>query len=203
MKRLLFSMMALAVFTASAQGALTLLPDSEMPEYNGYSYFNENGVSGRLEFAVYDTTIQELGELGGMSGYNGEQYVYAYQIFSMSAEAITAFTLTGYSADAFTEADMDTSDTLGGGESYGHDTQNYGLFDDEAVWFFEGGVLVAYETSYFLMIFSDYAPVVGGYEVNPSGSDPYVPGGEGVDSVPEPMTLILLASGALLTLRRK
>lgn len=203
MKSLLVLMMALAVFAASAEGTLTFLPDSEMSEYNGYSTFDQNGVSGRLEFAVYDTTLQDLAELDGMSGYNGEQYVYAYQIFTTSVEAITSLALSGYGAGTFTEADMDTSQTLGGEESYGYDAESWGLFDDEAVWFFEGGVLVAYKTSYFLMVFSDYAPVMGSYEVNSSGSDPYVPGGEEATPTPEPATLGLLAVGALLSLRRK
>ena len=85
--------------------------------------------------------------------------------------------------------------------SYGYDAERLGLFGNGAVWFFEGGVLVADECSYFLMVFSDYAPVLGGYEVNSSGSDPYVPGGEEGSSIPEPATLGLLAVGALLSLR--
>jgi hypothetical protein len=194
---------ALFAVAVSAPASLIHLPDSEMEEYSGYSTFDENGVSGRVDFAVYDTTQQDLSELEGMEGYNGEQYVYAYQVFSSSIEAITSFVLTGFDPDAFAEDNMNTSETLGGNDSNGHDADAWEKYTDEAVWFFDGGVMVAYERSYFLLIFSNYSPIVGDYEVNSSGSDPYVPGDSGEDPVPEPATLVLLAGGVLLSLYRR
>ena len=203
-KNLLFSMMVLSVLIPAAQAALTFLPETDFGDYSGYSTFNQNGVSGFLEFAVYDTDIQSLSELESFASYNEQHYVYAYQVFNTSDVAVTSFELFGFNPDAFTEDDMDAMETLGGADSYGVDSEAALLSDDAAVWVFEGGALVSNETSFFLVIFSDYAPTIGTYEVNSPSSDGYVPGGEnGGEQVPEPATLILLAGGAVLSLKRR
>ncbi len=197
-------MVVLAVLIPTSQAALTLLPETDFEDYSGYSTFNQNGASGFLEFAVYDTDIQNLPELDSFASYNEQRYVYAYQVFNTSDVVITSFDLFGFNPDAFTEDDMDAMETLGGADSYGVDSQAELLSDDKATWVFEGGALVSYETSFFLVIFSDYAPIIGTYEVNSPGNDGYVPGGEnGGDQTPEPATLILLAGGAVLSLKHR
>lgn len=205
MKSLLL-LMAVLVFIGSAQAGFvpSYLPESDIESYNGYTTYSGNGVSAYMEFAVYDTRIQQLPEFAGMEGYQDETYVYAYQIFNFGGEDIQSVSIFGFNPDAVTSEDnLGASDTLDGVDSEGVETDEWLLDEDEAVWFFEGGTLIQSEQSWFLLIYSDYSPVAGEFEVNPA-SDPYVPGGEdNSDPIPEPMTLALLLGGAALSFKRK
>lgn len=203
MKNLLLSLMLFAVLVTASPAALTFLPESETFGYSGTSQIDpivNNGVTGYMDFAVYDTDTQTVSELETLDGYNGEQYIYAYQIFPQSGSMIDSFKLMGFNQNAFTSDKMGTTNSLDGYSTSGVDAEGWSLIGDNAVWYFESGVFAAGENSYFLVIFSDYAPKQGTFEVNPTDDDPLVPGEDGNDdTIPEPATLGLLLGGALLT----
>ena len=61
------------------------------------------------------------------------------------------------------------------------------------VWEFAGGLIYKGEHSWFLVYGSDYAPVVGDYEIQGVESEP-----PPIPEVPEPVTVALLGFGAAL-----
>jgi hypothetical protein len=123
----------------------------------------------------------------------------------MAGSPIQSVKILGINPDAVTsEDDLDASDALDGNTSDGVETDSWVLNDDEAVWFFENGLLAVGQTprSWFLLIYSDYAPIAGSFEVNPE-SDPLVPGEDNGDTVPEPATIAFLLTGAMISFKRK
>lgn len=197
-KSLLWVVVLLLAAVPSVHASLTLLPASDY--ISDVSYFNTGTTSGYIEYAVYDTTTQEL------TGYNREErFIYAYQIFNTSGADIDAIAILGFDPMAVTSESLDVSDTLGDSTTSGVDaTALLDTEDVEALYVFDGGAVVAGDTSWFLLIYSDYDWVQGSYEINPSDTDITVPGDEtGDGDVPEPATLALLLGGGLVSLIRK
>ena len=190
---------ALVLAVPSAQAGLTYLPDGYLDGWGNRANFGVNlgdgqFVIGHIEFAVYDT--QAVGDLG-FSSPGDRQYVYAYQIFSETATTfLDYFALTGIPSSAIqSNDDIGTDDVYGGvaAERFG-----FNLTRTKAFFEFEDGLLVEGENSVLLLLGSDGAPIVGGYEFTPS-ADPEVP----VPEIPEPATLALLLGGSLLAFRRR
>lgn len=196
---------------------LTLLPEST--HYQGQNAFTEvlnDGriLSGFLEFAVYDTE-EQWEDLGLEESYSGPRYIYAYQVFNTSYDstvALTYFELQGLNPDtiASVEEDIDSAETLGSYDSYGLEPSDQYFTDEktEGIWEFSNGVLIQGETSWFMLIFSDSDWIVGDYAVSAAANDDIpVPGtveeSTNGSQVPEPATLIMLLSGAVLSLKRK
>ena len=203
MKKSLLLVGMLLVAVTAAHAALTFLPESDY--VSGMSTYDTGG-SGYIyvEYAVYDTSIQTI------DGYDGEErYIYAYQILNGSSIDIESIAILGFDPLAVTSSDyLDTSDELDGSTTDGMDaTALLDTEDVKAYYVFDGGAVVQGDTSWFLLMYSDYDWVTGSYEINPSDTDVPVPGDSTDDSdqdnnVPEPATLALLLGGALLSLKR-
>ena len=203
---------ALSASVVHAGLAPTFLPESSY--YNGRhdKTFDVDGesVKIRLEFAVYSGS--EAQTMREITGYEGEStgYVYGYQVFCATSNtaALSYFALTGLDAGAISSATDDigqaesvTTPSTVVFDSYGVEaTDKY--FEDsnsKAVWEFEDGTLIQGEQSWFLFLYSDYDWVAGDVEIQTVVADDDIP----VPHAPEPTTLVLLAGGALLSLRRR
>ncbi len=204
MKKSLLIVGMLLFVVSGVHASLTFLPESDY--VSGVSTYDTGAGYIYVEYAVYDTSIQDL------EGYDGDQqYVYAYQVLNFSSVDIAAIAILGFDPMAVTSDSLDVSDeldtevlTAGMDATALLDTE-----DVEALYVFDGGAVVAGETSWFLLMYSDYDWVKGSYEINPSDTDIAVPGQEPDDgtetdnTVPEPATLALLLGGGLLSLKRK
>jgi hypothetical protein len=186
MKRIVALLIAgLMVSTASA--GLTL-PQSDY--INGQSYDKDYGIL--VQYKVYDTTSQELDFMASDS--TDSRYVYAYAINNTSSNvAVKAFALAGMSTNALTSDAVTYADLDQGGVAPG-----YGTVDEEkqAYWDFSIEEIAPGEYSMLLLVYSNAAPVMGTFEINPENGVP-APG------VPEPATLVLLTLGGLLSLRKR
>jgi hypothetical protein len=212
--RLLSLLFVSALFVQNA--AATLLPYSSY--YQGRDYFSGAGVSGYVDFAVYDTEGLYRNEWAG-ANYTAPgdgRYIYAYQVFNdaTSTDAIVAFTIMGLGGIPHLLIGIDTMTSQNPWENYQLITEGVEPTDTavnigdpnssiptQATWKFWGSsdaLLVADEYSWFLIFSSDSPWVEGDYEVRTEGGSP-------ITSNPEPATLALLGAGSaiLLTKRKK
>ena len=204
-KTVLTGILAVVLLVPSVYAGLTELPDGYLDGWGGKSSYNLDlgggqVLDGWIEFAVYDTFST------GFESPGDKRYMYVYQIFNTGANAtaaITYFSLTGIVPEAIESIDDDIEVRSSGGA----DPTDYyfNLSKTEAIFIFDNGMLVVGEKSAYLLLGSDYAPIVGGYELAPSSdNDVPVPGDEnnGGDPIPEPATLALLLGGLLVSLRK-
>jgi hypothetical protein len=205
MKKILFALVMLSLLVSVTHAGLDR---STLPESSYYSGQHDRsfdlGLEGvlniHLEFAVYkDNEAQTMQE---WTGYTGEaDYVYAYQVFSeqSSTAALTYFALTGInpSTIADVENDISENESLNGTPSGGimPTSSDFNTSVTKAIWQFDEGTLVQGERSWFLFLYSDSDWIAGGIEFQPSNDDIPIP------EVPEPATLVLLACGAILSLK--
>ncbi len=200
---ILFTQTALATTT-------TIMPPSS--HYQGRSYFrtltSDGILSGRVEYAVYDT-------LGGnefaQTGFSGTgQYTYVYQIFNDGDDTVSPleyFAIFGIGEGAIYDmaTDIGSVDDSSGGINA--TAMYFGVHDanagpDSAVWEFEADNNLEIDAhSFFLVISSDYDYTTGTYSITKSTS-PYVPL-PGDAHTPEPGTLALLGLGSMVTLLRR
>ena len=211
MKKISFFCLLLAatLFVQSAGATtMTILPESS--HYQGRSYFRtltaDGILSGRVEYAVYDSQGGNEFELTGGSG----RYTYAYQIFNDGDDTVSAleyFTVLGIGEGAIYDLITDISsvdDSRGGGID--STAMYFGVHDvdtgpDNAVWEFEGDILETNAHSFFLVISSNYNYGTGTYSVIKSTSpDAPLPNGS---HAPEPSTIALLGIGGMMTLLRR
>jgi len=202
-----FSLLVVAgLFIQNASATLAYLPDSSYAAdtWQGRRIYRDNGFDVLVNFTVYDTEIYPNEFIGTDGFVNPGQgrYIYAYQIFShpTADEDITYFGIFG----AETTIDEATIDGLSSqdDEEGGVPTSDEYFDDDLAsvVWEFDWGVLIPSEHSYFLVFSSDYAPVVGDYEIRGVQEEGDIP----IPEIPEPGTLTLLGlSGAAMFIRRR
>jgi hypothetical protein len=204
--KLLSLLFVAALFAQSADAALTYLPYSSY--YQGRSYFNDAGIAGRVEFAVYDTWTygNEWADATGFDVPGGDdQYIYAYQIFNDAGSApIEFFTMWGVdnhvlSINNMGEADPQEADYIISGldfvEPTSPGTNNSGT---QAWWKFEGGTLIASGDSWFLIFSSSKDWVPGEYKMTGVNGIPPAPG-----SNPEPCTLALLGLGSTILFAKR
>jgi len=194
----LFTVLLIAMLVSQqASGAITeFLPGSS--HYEGHSYFNSSTLSGRIDFAVYDTdgaNGDEFSNAGFGTAEGQGRYIYAYQVIleSESTDIIDHFEILGIGEEALQEPLNDnisfTDDQTGEGISpemcYIGFSETYGQL---GIWEFnddiEGG-----QHSWFLLLRSDQDWKPGAYTFNEAQDiQPPVPN-------PEPATLALFALG--------
>lgn len=193
----------------AAQAALTYLPESSY--YYGQTYYNfnlGNGqiLSGRIEFAVYDTQAYPS-EFTGTAPGSG-RYIYAYQIFQSSGAsntALTAFAIEGIGEGAI-PADNPNS-YIGTDNSVAGVDASSAFFNASLTkgnWLFESPNIQAGENSVFLLVRSNNSIKAGTYDLfPPEGSEIPVPGGEDNGAIPEPATVMILSLGTALAIRSR
>jgi hypothetical protein len=205
--RLLSLLLVAILFVQNA--AATILPYSS--HYHGRSYFSDSniGVTGHVDFAVYDT----LGSYGdewtgaGFTAPGTDQYIYAYQIFSdaESIDAIEFFTIMGID-DPPTPHNLigiNTMNTQNPWEDYPLITEGVeptgteiNISETRATWEFAGGILIAGEYSWFLVFSSANDWVQGKYQMQTEGGFP-------INGNPEPCTLALLGLGSAILFAKR
>ncbi len=197
------SVVILLVQHASAM--LTQLPDSSY--YQGETFYSNDFLRGRIDYAVYDTVLYP-NEFVGDDGYEAPgdgRYIYAYQIFNdypLSVDSVASFSLLGMAGTPIDGIDSYDDDSDGIAPS----NQYIGTSETLAVWEFidedalGAALLLVGDHSWFLVLSSDSTPVRGDYEIVPAGGTA-VPGGE--PHIPEPATVTLLGIGGLLALIRR
>jgi len=206
------------VLIPSANAAVLEMPESSY--YSGartFSFFAENGdrVSGRVDFAVYDTEESpgevELFESEGYD-FGDDQFVYAYQIFNdvddlgsnpfayfgllniaqVPIHEITTVNNTDWSSDSpddVTEAGVEPSAS-----------------PTQGAWEFEAsggsGLLLQGEQSWFLLMSSPNDWVRGSFEIKTKLEFVPVPS-EVEEPIPEPASIMFFAAIGVMTLIRK
>jgi len=188
----------LIVVVLLTQNASALLSSSY---YDGsVDYETEDGLSGRLYFAVYDTDQSDEYKNNEIEIPGEGRYIYAYQISSsiFSAGDIAHFGVLDSDGVAVDESLINGTSA--------QDDQTEGIAPSPIVsehqgqweWTFEDGYIAQGQHSWFLVFSSDQDWTAGTYEITGPGMP--VP-----EPVPEPATLALLGLGmtVLMTKRRK
>jgi hypothetical protein len=217
-----FSLLVLVtLFVQNASAAI--LPFSTFGDREGWQgsrpyeipLVGDHVLSGDVTFTVYDTTnLVRTGETALAAAWDKPgQYIYAYQIWNddeVLNEAILSFAV--FNEDEVTPMNVDLEnigsieDTPALGSGIEPTGVNLTVGNLEAIWEFRGegiseAILLAGDHSWFLMFSSDFAPVVGDYEIRApeEGEWPVPP------EIPEPATIALLGIGGALmfTKRRK
>ncbi len=212
----IFIVVSLMALAAVADAGLTKLPESS--HYSGTSYYNvalgnNKILSGRIEFAVYDTQTNP-NEFVGSDGFSAPgqgRYIYAYQIinyssnnFGMTNAAIPFFTILGISPGAVSSlADVGTTaDTPDPGVDATSKSMN--IDQTQVVYEFANGVLAAGKNSWFLLMRSNNDWKKGSYKFDtPDDDDIVAPGDESNEPIPEPATLSMLLIGSLALYKRR
>ena len=220
MKKFVTVLILLATLAPLGNAALERSALYESSYYSGthdrsFNLGSEGILDIHLEFAVYRDetlyggTVNEAQLMQDYTGYTGDaDYVYAYQVFceESSTAALDYFALTGINPSTISDINNDISEaeflddgipTQSGGK--GPSDSYFNSSVTKAIWEFEGGAIAQGEQSWFLFLYSDYDWIRGDMEIRPSAADDDIP----VPEVPEPATLVLLAGGALLSLKRK
>ena len=203
---IVFTAAILFVQTANA-ATMTLLPESS--HYQGRSYFrtltNDGILSGRVEYAVYDSLGGNEFTQAGFTTPGTGRYTYVYQIFNDgddTASPLEYFSILGIGEGAINDMTTDIDSVNDNSSGVDATAMYFGVHDantgpDKAIWEFEDGVLAIDAHSFFLVISSNYNYSAGTYTVIQSTS-PQTP-----IPNPEPGTLALLGVGGILTLLRR
>ena len=208
------SVVVLAILVPAVNAGYTPseLPSGYIGGWEGKSSYAVNlgggqMLYGHIEFAVYDS--QTAGNQD-MFVPGDRRYLYAYQIFNIGDQATAAlsyFGITGITPSGITSRD-DTG-TYAVADGVDATASSINLSKTTASFEFDNGILAVGKKSYFLLLGSNAAPVVGGYEVVAPADDGDIPiPGDNddvpsLDKVPEPATVALLLGGVLMGLRKR
>jgi hypothetical protein len=207
--------LALCVLASAPQVQATVMPVSTYAtaqnNWQGSKYYNETlandggTIRCRVDFAVYDTSgPKSTAETNFINSIalvmpDMSRYLYVYQVFNNLSDSeasivyFAIFNLGHTQLDAASQNIGAQNDNAGGNEP-----SSSGLEDEGArvVWNFAGlSLLEGGDHSWFLVLTSDSGPVKGDYEVRSSQSD--------LPVIPEPATIALLSSGALIIAGRR
>jgi len=166
--------------------------------WQGGRNYDKDGVQAFVEYAVYDTGSNAyLNELGKIANPGTGQYLYAYQVFNSGSDLlpITAFELLG--GNPALASGIGSQNDGQGGIVPTNDGASF-------VWKFANGVFVFREHSAFMVFSTDKGPVAGTFKLSTLtdyGDEP--PVDDGQNDVPEPVTLALLAGGAVTLLTKR
>lgn len=195
-------LLVIAPLAADASASIVeFLPESS--HYQGRSYYGlyaSSGIlSGRIDFAVYDTTAANQGGWGDRDNPGLGRYIYAYQILADedSTVPVEFFGILGIGEGAIADDDdIGSQDDLSG-EAIEPTQAYFNPSLSKAFYEFEGGLLIADEHSWFLVISSNQDWVPGTYTFDKTASDE-VPIPE--ETIPEPVTIVLFGFGGTLFL---
>ena len=170
---------------------------------SGTTYFDENWqgntLSGEIDWFVYDDPSEFSFELPG-SG----DFVYVYQVtnYVTSEGVIAHFGILGLDENNVSGIGS-TDDTAGGAES----SDEYLDDTDGAVWKWSDDqasfrYILQDDHSWWLVLTSDYGPVVRDYEIR--GIDVSAPlEGPGENGVPEPSMMAIFGLGSYFVYARR
>ena len=210
--RLLSLLFVATLFVQNADA--TLLP--QLPyssHYQGRSYFNDAGVTGHVDFAVYDAGGPYGNEwtAAGFAAPGGGQYVYAYEIFNdVGSKAIESFTIMNFNdppplhfligINTMSSRDPWQDYPLPPPGCVDQTSTGVNPTETRATWFFQGpptgAILLAGEYSWFLIFSSTNDWVRGKYEMQPDEGLP-------ITGNPEPCTLALLGLGSAILFAKR
>ena len=199
MKKIGFVYLAvtMAVFTQNASAVLT------SSYYDGsVSYSTEDGLQGRIYFAVYDTQDAEHGNeyvANGLEKPGEGQYIYAYQIFSssfFSTGSVAEFGILDTAGEAVNTSLMNGTtaqdDKQGGIAPSPLESVTQGVWQ-----WVDGANIRPGDHSWLLVFSSDQHWTSGTYAIK-AATNVSVP-----ESAPEPATLMLLGLGGAGLLARR
>ncbi|MHC4623182.1 MAG: PEP-CTERM sorting domain-containing protein [Planctomycetota bacterium] len=197
--RFLAFLVVATVFAQNASG--TLAPMLSSSYYEGFVFYSENGLRGRIDFAVYDTEHAQYGDEykdNGLEKPGEGQYIYAYQIFNDyqdSEEAVADFALLGINGVAIDIPSIGSQEDPEAGVASG--SEYFDGDESKIVWEFNGmdGYIASGEHSWFLVFSSSHGPTKGDFEIS-GGDQVLVP-------APEPSTVALLGLGMALAFMRR
>lgn len=204
-KSLSFSLIfTVMLFSQNASAALIYLPENSISDWQGTSYYDEEGFNIRIDFAVYDTFTHPDDFIweGILEMPETDRYIYAYQVFNhpTADTEVTSFEILDIDKNPLDAYLMHSTTS----QDDGHEGIQPNDSDTQGIWEFEWGTLIGGEASWFLIFSSSYAPVVGDYQVTsaPTSDDPLIPDPD--SEVPEPTMVALFGlSGLMLSLKRK
>lgn len=204
------SLLILLCLVVSASATTSYMPRSYT--WQGYTTYNQNDLSVRLEYAVYDTlNTDDMTSIAGSdyadlaSGETG-QFIYSYQIFTNPDTqsgylAVDTFKLLGFDTSAISD-NMTMDDGMDGVNADGISLDASGTYDDGSAfgWTFETVDLGEGNRSYFLSFTTDASPIAGEFEMTSKQGTPTPdtdqPTDQSGNEVPEPATVAFLALGA-------
>ena len=169
---------------------------------DGFVYYNESGLYGRIDFAVYDTLDPLYGDeylANGIEAPGDEQYIYAYQIFNhpTASDDIAYFAILDIDNKLIDEALMNGSCAQDDGAGGIAPTPTVCDTQGDWRWTFDGGYISMGEHSWLLVFSSTHGPTKGSYKID--GTEFIVPGSE----IPEPAMIVLLGIGGLTFVRHR
>jgi hypothetical protein len=205
--RFLSLLLVAALFVQNASAVL-LLPYSS--HYQGRSYFDNDGLTGFVEFAVYDTQFYNEWEGGGFVSPGNGRFIYAYQIFcDTDSDAIGSFTIMGSdpcnphtlagintmsSSDPWVDSQLLSEEAIEPTDMSANPSQTQATWE---FWGDTGAILIHDAYSWFLVFSSDNDWVLGKYQVG-TATD-----GVPVTENPEPCTVVLLGIGSALLFTKR
>lgn len=198
-KKILFAVFIALVLSQSMAMAGQILPESSF--WQGGRNYDDNGVIAFVEYAVYETASIDYhdtfdGLIDGFPdpGIEDNDFIYAYQVFNLGEDLapILTFELLGGNPD-FADG-IGSMDDGAGGIVPSNDGTTF-------VWTFDNGFFVFDDQSAFMVFSSDAGPVEGDFRLTSGfadfGDEPPV------NDIPEPTTVVLLATGSCMIFRKK
>jgi hypothetical protein len=163
--------------------------DGNGKSWQGYKSYTQDGYDVVLEWAVYNIAANPWA--GSVDFSTGDQYVYAYQLFSntTSTSNVGSFSVLDAGGNPIAQTLMHDTQAVANGQGVMSDP-NPSALQGEWEWMPGVGFITAGEYSAYLIFGSAYAPTAGSFTVKaPEESDPGVP--NGASEVPEPGILAL------------
>ena len=202
------SVLSVLIITAMLAQDAVALPASSYVDGNGkswqgYKTYTQDGYDVVLEWAVYNIAANPWA--GSVDFSAGDQYVYAYQLFSntTSTSNVGSFSVLDIGGNPISQALMHETQAVANGQGVMPDP-NPSAVQGEWKWMPGVGFITAGEYSAYLIFSSVYAPTAGSFAVKaPEEGDAGVP--NEVGEVPEPgiLTLFGIASAMFAAKRRK